>query len=315
VFSSLHLPFTSFAGLEPEVINVGFPYPPPTILYFAPLGLFSFDTAHVIWMVFNLFIVIGCIYLIYDQAFKEDKLVGIMLASILLFLLPDARYTIRCSQTNFIALFHLLLMYKYSDRKIGGIFLSLAVFTKPYMAILIFYFIYKKNWSAIIYFIITSLVLACITASLFGISPFITYITDNAYHRMPLYAFSETTNQSLNGFLIRMNIIPPGVSMEYKLIATLILIFTGIYMAYVARKKLYEYIMPVLLLVGLLVYPGTLQHYGIVVLFVLVLFLYKKSNLWSYLYWNAIIIGVFYALDRVSLFFVILFFLVLLILK
>src|SRR6185437_11701149 len=98
----------------------------------------------------------GCIYLVHSLFFKEYKLNGLILVSILLFTLPQTRGTIFYTQTNFILLFLLLLMYKHSDKKWAGIFLAIAFFTKPYMLIFILFFIIKKNWNSILFLIIGS---------------------------------------------------------------------------------------------------------------------------------------------------------------
>lgn len=63
VFNSLNLQYLVGGGFSEEIFHVGFPYPPPTILYFAPLGFLSFKSALMVWTIFNLLFVFGCIYL------------------------------------------------------------------------------------------------------------------------------------------------------------------------------------------------------------------------------------------------------------
>ena len=168
VFNTLHLPLLDYRGFTEEIVNVGFLYPPPTILLFTPLGFLSYNTALICWTIFNLFFALGCIYLIYDLFFKAYKLNGLMLVAILFFLFSPVRSTVSFSQTNFILLFLLLLMKKYSDRKFAGILLALALFTKPYMIIFGLIFILRKQWKTLIYFIMSSFILVGLTVLLFG---------------------------------------------------------------------------------------------------------------------------------------------------
>ncbi|MCZ2457999.1 MAG: DUF2029 domain-containing protein [Chitinophagales bacterium] len=302
VFNSLHLPFSDYQGFVNEVVDVGFLYPPPTILYFAPLGLMPYGTALTVWTLFNVGVVLGCIYLLYDQVFKSDRIKGVMLAAIFLLLLSSSRSTVFYSQTNFILLLYLLLMHKYSEKRIAGVFLALAIFTKPYMAIFILYFIARKKWPALLYFIIASAILSGITAILFGIDPFISYITDNPAHRIIPLAFYETINQSLHAVLLRMNLITLEKPVVYTVIVSGILVMTGLYLVFLVWKKLFDFILPVLASVGLLIYPGTLSPYGVILIFVIAQLLNKGHSINIPSWWGILLIGIFYYLDAVSLF-------------
>jgi len=300
VFDSLRLslPDNSFVR---EVVDVGFPYPPQTILYFVPLGFMSYNTALVAWTLFNLFFVFACIYLVYDQFFKAHKVNGLVLVATLFFILSPGRETVLYSQTNFILLFYLLLIRKYSDNKIAGVFLALAIFTKPYMAILGLYFLFKKKWSAITYFIVSSAVITGLVFIFFGMQPFISYVLDNPSHRIPTFVFSEDVNQSLHATLLRLNIVSlEGPSYLYILAG--ILCITGIYSIFLARRRQYDYLLALLLLVGLLLYPGTVSGYGVVLLFIVFQFFGEDQQAKFNPYLTALLIGLFYLLSTFSVF-------------
>lgn len=316
VFNSLTLPPLSYRGFIEESVNVGFLYPPPTILLFTPLGFLSYQTALICWTIFIILFAIGSIYLIYDLWFKKYKLNGLMLVAILFFILEPVRSTIFFSQTNFIALFLLLLMYKYAHSKYAGIILMLALFTKPYMIIFGIIFIIIKNWKAIIYFIISAVIAVAATFAIFGKDPFITYIFDNPSKHLPDWVFSESINESLHAVLIRQHIINLNNPSVYTFISIAILLLTGLYLIYLTRKKLYDYIWATLLIVALLIYPGTLDYYGVLLLFIVSQF-YNKTNQLSIknIYFNIIITGIFYYLTIVSVFSAIIFLLLIVIFK
>ena len=315
VFNNLHLPFTNFEGIVGQVVNVGFPYPPPTILYFAPLGFLSFNTAVLLWTIFILLFLFGSIYIVYDQFLKEYKLNGLMLITTMFFLWPPVRETILYSQTNFIALFFLLLMYKYSDKKFSGIFLALAFFTKPYMIIFTLFFLLRKQWKTLIYFTVTTIIFTAITFFIFGKSPFISYIYNNPTKRLPNAQFSEDINQSLHAVLLRANTITMDKPQEYFYIMGCIFLLSAVYILFLLRRKLYDYIWAVLLLVALLVYPGTLSYYGVLLLFIIFQFFNTRNQLGFNMYITIPIVAIFYFLCSVSVFSCICFLLLIIIIK
>lgn len=313
VFNSTPLPFTDFKDFIEEVVDVGFHYPPPTILYFLPLGFLSYDTAFAVWISFNLLFAIGSIYMIYSMFFKQDKLAGLLLVSILFFVYSQVRSTIFYTQTNFILLFLLLMMKKYSDKSIAGVLLAIAVFTKPYMIIFGLYFLLTKKWKPIGYFLLSSILISTITLLLIGSETFFTYFTNNATQRLPAWVFKEGINQSLHAVLLRANLIALDKPIVYTIIVSFILGLALILLIRLKRHNNPDAIWSVLLLIGLLVYPGTLSYYGVLLLFIIFQF-FNTPELRIDFRWNIPIIGLFYFLSSVSVFSAICFLLIIIIL-
>lgn len=310
VFNNLHLPPISFDSFA------GFPYPPPTMLLFMPLGFLSYDIARIVWLIFVLLSLLGSMFLSYNLYFKEYKLRGILLVATLFFFLPPVQSTIFYSQTNFILLFLLLLMKKYSNRNFVGIFLTLAIFVKPFMVIFAFVPILRKQWKFFIYTILSSLLLIGITALIFGTEPFMTYLLNNPVKRIPSWVFSEDINQSLQAVLIRHNFITMDKPLIYLYILSCVFLITVFYLFfYLLKRILYDYIWAVLLLVSLMLYPGTLSHYGVLLLFIIFQLFNEKKQLGFSMYLSIPIIGIFYYLSSVSLFSSISFLLIIIIIK
>lgn len=285
------------------------------MLYFVPLGYLSYNNALISWTIFNLLFVIGCIYLLYISYFKTYKLNGLILVATLFFSFSPVKTTIFCSQTNFIVLYLLLLMKKYSNTGYAGIFLSLAMFTKLYMIIFLLVFIITKNWNAVIYFILSVLSLVGLTIAIFGADPVISYVFNNPLRRIPQSLFFEGINQSLHSVLLRSKLISINEPMVYLYIVGGVLFVTGVYLFFLLKKKLYGFIWAILLLVGLLIYPATLSHYSVVLLFIVFQFFDKKTPLGFSSYLNIPIIGILYFLCWISVFSAICFLLGLLIIK
>lgn len=317
VFNSIDIPFqkSELGGFINEVVNVGFPYPPPTMLYFMPLGYLSFKSALFVWTIFNLIVVFACLFLIYDLFLKSYKLNGLFLVSILFFIFGPALSTISFSQTNFILLLMLLLMKKFEDRNISGLFLAIAFFTKPYMVIFGLIFLIRMKWKTILYCVLSTIGIIGITMIIVGKEPFISYIIDNPSNRIPSVMFYEDINQSLHSVLLRANIISLESSNIFIFIASGIFLVTTIFMIVLLKRRLYDYIWVILLLVGLLLYPGTLSYYGTLLLFIIFQFFDENNQLGFKRSLSIPIIGIFFFLSSVSVFSTILFLLLVIVIK
>lgn len=302
IYKTLGYPASFYKELAPEVLNVAFVYPPPTMLYFVPLSFLSYNAALVSWTIFNLCFAFGCIYLIYDQFLKSEKLNGLILAASLFFLFSPVRATVFYSQTIFILLFYLLLIKKYSDKRIAGIFLTLAMVTKPFMIIIGLYFLLKKNWGAIVYCITSAIVICGLTILLFGQETFLSYIYNNPTHRVPEQIYLEVVFQSLYSVLLRSKVIAFNNTSTYAYITIGILFLAGMYMLFILKKRLFDFILPTLLLLGLLLYPATQSFYSALLLFIIFLFFDQNSQINFSPYVNILIVGAVYSLCTFSVF-------------
>ncbi len=315
IYKTLGYPASFYKELAPEVLNVAFVYPPPTMLYFVPLSFLSYNAALVSWTIFNLCFAFGCIYLIYDQFLKSEKLNGLILAASLFFLFSPVRATVFYSQTIFILLFYLLLIKKYSDKKIAGVFLTLAMFTKPFMIIMGLFFLLKKKWGAVAYCIISATAICAVTILLFGRETFLSYIYNNPTHCVPEQIYLELAFQSLYSILLRSKVIAFNNASVYIYITIAILILTGMYLFFLLKKKRYDFVLPTLLLIALLLYPATQGFYSVLLLFIIFEFFDQNSQMNFSSYFNILIVGTVYSLCFFSEFSCFCFLLLLLILK
>lgn len=302
VLNTINLPFKDIGSLQEEVVNVGFPYPPPTILYFLPLGFLSYKTALVTWSLINLFFVIACIYLMYDMFLKSDKLNGLVLVCILFLLSTQVRSTIFYSQTNFILLTLLLLMRRNENSGLSGIFLTLAIFTKPYLAIFSLYFIFTKRWKSVVYMIISAVVISLITLVIVGQDTFVSYFLNNSASRLPKWVFSEGINQSLHAVLLRANLISLDKPIVYASIVGIIMSIIIVPLFHLVKSKKTDLLWVYLLLVGLILYPGTLSYYGVLLYFILFMFIADNQPFMIEYKWYIPFAGIYLYLSMVSVF-------------
>jgi hypothetical protein len=315
VYASLNLPEADYKDFVEAIVNVGFLYPPPTMFLFYLLGYLDYNTALTFWTIFVVLTLFYCIYLIQNQFFSKNILNGLLLVSIVMLLNPSVNFTIYCSQTNFIVLLLILLMKKYSYQPIAGIFLALAFFTKPFLLIFGIYFLATRKWNAIAYFIGTAVVVSALSIVSFGSDTFLSYFFDNPTQRLPAWTYSEDINQSLNAILLRANILQPDNPQIYFIIAAVLLSLTGLFTVFLQKKDLEEVIWSVLLLVGLLIYPGTLSYYAATLFFVVFQFFDKKEALHLDFRLVIPIIGLLTYINSISVFACICFLLIIVIAK
>jgi hypothetical protein len=305
ILKTLQLPITLSDGFMREVIEVGCPYPPPTLLLFSVLGYFSYDDALFIWTCINIIFLISSIFLIRNIFFNTKGYEGIMISTVLVLSFMSTLITIIYSQTLFILLFFLLLFYKFRDKPIAGVFLSVAIFIKPFAGILFFYFIARRLKMTALVFIISSLVISSITALIFGYQPFIEYFLNNPNLREPEWLFTETTNQSLLAELYRN--LPDHKSIANLLYITISSIVVATFGTLIFLKKneihLHNIFVVIILSVGLIIYPSGQCNYPEVHLISVMILLRYFGRLDT----SAFFIFMFYIVSYAGLFYLNLF--------
>ena len=202
----------------------------------------------------------------------------------------------------------LLLFYQYKDKPLGGLFLAIAIFVKPFVAILFLYLIIKRQNKAILFFILSCLIICSITAIAFGIQPFIEYFLDNPNLREPAWLFTENSNESLLAELFRA--MPENKSFAkiiyYIVSGVLVFMFGGIIYQNKNRQKMFGTFFVELLAVGLIIYPSGQSVYPMVhLLSILILLNYLKK-----LDTSALLIFLFYLVSYAGLFYINIFLLI-----
>jgi hypothetical protein len=254
------------------VFNVGFAYPPTTMLILAPIGSLDLQSANIVWrsliLVFLLLDVI-----IASNLFRIDHsgTMNLILVCTLFLLLPGSRTTIELSQTNFFMLFCVLMTYKYIDHWKSGIFLALAIIIKPIAVIWSLYFLITGRWKSLFAFAASGLILVLATITAFGLDDFISFFTNSPALRFPDFVYSEEINQSLNSVLLRFNMRMGDVLSKQGLFIltngiSLSLLILTILSSLRYRKIDHSLAFLIFFPLALVIYPGTLVHYTVILL-------------------------------------------------
>ena len=297
VFSGLEIPFKVSEAFRLEIIQVGFWYPPPSMMMFIPLGyLNNIMTAKILWeIIILIFIVLDFNLLVRLIKTNDNKWINIFTILIITLVFPAAYVTVASSQTNFLLLFFLLLIYKDPEDWKSGLYLALSVIIKPIAAIWFLYFIINKKWAPLVSFILTGFLLLFISVLWFGVDNYVTYFTSPPTSRMPEFVFNEPANQSLLATISRFS-IRTGLNFLVNYRGLLVIVISVIFtivsciISYYYSKSNSRFSFLIFIPLSLLIYPTSLSHYSILLLPIFLIIISKRSYLELFLFFPLIIL-------------------------
>ncbi len=268
VFARFATPFTPSDEFRAAVLTVGFPYPPPTIALFLPLGFIdSVPAGLAIWYGAQ-FAALGAAAWVLARTFMPaEGWRSVLLILALVAALPATLMTVDNAQTNFILLLLVALALRYRATSAGAIWELLAVWVKPYAAALLLLDTVRRQWRRLLVALLTAAVSFAAVALVLGPATLTSFVQANPAAREPAYAFTENLNQSLLAFVLRLHaVLPQHVSALHEpLFVAGALLLTGLTVALCARAPAQsEAAFAASLLLGLIVYPGALSSYGVV---------------------------------------------------
>jgi hypothetical protein len=225
--------------------------------------------------------------------------------------LPVTYNSIASSQTNFLLLFFILLIYKNPEDWKSGMYLALSVVIKPIAAIWFLYYLINKKWTPLISFVLTGFLILFITVIWFGIDNYVSFFTSPPTSRLPEFVFTEPINQSLLATMSRFS-IKSGMDFLINYKGLLVLIISGLFTiiaGIISRhysKSNPGFSFLIFIPLSLLIYPSSLSHYSILLLPIFIIILLNRSYSGLVLLFPVIILLFFNTfLACLSLFFII----------
>ncbi len=281
------------------VLNVGATYPPSTMLLFLPLGILQIHAAYLFWYGVQACCLIGSLHLLRRLFLEGSGIWGLALAATLVFGLRATWSTIGFGQTNFLALLLALLYWRDRQRPHGGLWLALGMVVKLYFVIFLLHPTIRRRWRVLAWTAIGSLILAIASLAVLGPTTFFSYFTTHPVSRLPAWVYTERINQSLAAVVLRTS--GQGVGNKSLLAqplfvapALLLTAVTG-YLVHRARHDS-EWSLALVLVLALLLYPGTLAHYTVILLIPLLLVWNDRGNMWAGAWGTAGLISLIYGL-------------------
>ncbi|MBZ0280909.1 MAG: DUF2029 domain-containing protein [Anaerolineae bacterium] len=270
----------NYAPGEELMAELVFWYPPPTMLFIAPMGLFDLQPGILFWYAVQIALLVVDIVLIWRLFLKDSGWVGLFFTSAMMLMLYPAIYTISLGQTSFQLLLFVLLFWRDRDHPRAGLWIALGVFTKPLFAVVFLYLLLRRRWRVFGASIISMALISLVTIVIFGAETFFSYFTGNALGQTPDFMYTEMVNQSLLAGIIR------GTGYDLTQNAALlnpIFIVVGLALTAVTawivwrlkpRHEDWALVLPFMLI--LLLYPASLLTYS--VLLILPIFLLISSR-------------------------------------
>jgi Glycosyltransferase family 87 len=261
---------TFFGSPDDFFLELYFWYPPPTMFMFLPLALFEVHVAAALWYVFLGLALAGSAILLSRLFLGSHRWLGFVVALAMIVALNPTRLTVLGAQTNFVALLLTLLVFADRSRARSGMWLVLGGVVKPVVAVTGLAFLLRRRWNVVAATLGTGIALVVASGVVFGVQTLVTYLTDNpAARHAPDFLWFQGINQSLLAATLRWTGTESGgvpfANPVFLVIASLIILASCIVMA-VRGVVSEEHALALAVPLGLIVYPGTLSHYQVLLL-------------------------------------------------
>ena len=257
---------------EREVLDVGFPYPPPSILLFAPLGLFhNFAAASGVWLLAMLGGLSAGIAIL---AHRREWLAALAIAALAI-AMPATYDNVTLQQTSLLAF--ALVAGAYAGRRSywGGAFAALAFVVKPYLIVAVVWLALRRHGHAFAASILTLVAITAASLPLIGPGALATYASNNPIVRLPPSVLSEYWAASLYSLFLHVpgaaaptSAAAPFHSGIYLACSALLAALTCWFVVKVPRER-DDLALGLLLMLGLLIYPATSSTYAVVLVIAL----------------------------------------------
>ena len=287
------------SDLREEVVEVGFQYPPFTMLLFRPWASLSPRAGILLWYALHLAALLADIFLLWQLFTRQEGWLGLGMAGALLLLLFGSYSTVSFTQTLFLLLFFWLMSWRSWGHWPGGVWLALAVIVKPLGAALFVPVLLYRQGRVLVAGAAT-LTIACIAAlAAFGKVTFFSYFTSGVARRIPLTLFAEAENQSLLAVLLRWQagaeigkpLTPENIFVALALALAAITCWAIVWLG----AQRWELASALMILLALIVYPGSLTSYSVLLAPVILLLWSKREELGANLFPTAFALAGVYA--------------------
>ena len=296
--TTLTLPYAIDSEFQETKINFGFHYFPPTILLHYPLGFLDYGGAHVVWVGMLVAAMAGCVALAYLIYLRAWGTAGLLAAAGLYLLFPPLRYGLYFEQTSVIMLVPYLLFWRDRDHDRAGVWAALAVGVKPLGAFLWLYLLLRRKWKALGIATAVFAALCAVVVPICGLAGMTTAFNPFRFSGVVDYRFSEYVSQSLlKEIITRIGPSPWGGPMTHPVFLVLGPALFAVCAWTIARlpRDREPLALAILLPLSLVLYPGSLNHYSVLVLPALFWLGLSRDA------WRWIVVGAVYAMMPLNL--------------
>jgi hypothetical protein len=266
----LRLADATFAASESFKRQLPFKYPPPTMLLFLPFGALPLKTGLAFWYVLQI-IALGLDVVLLRRLFvKEAGWLGLALSVALVLVHRPVLVTLTVAQTNFVVLLMVLLYWQDRASARGGVWLALGAVVKPLLLLVLLRPLARRQWRTLAAAAATLAVASGLSLVAFGPRTFAAYFTRDPTLGVPSSLYTEAVNQSLLAVVLRLSGWTPGgtAPVFHPIFVTVGLLLAAITVGIVWRSDdpADEWSVALTIVLALLLYPGTLLHYAVLLI-------------------------------------------------
>jgi hypothetical protein len=269
-YAGWQLPMPLSDGFRRAVLDVGFPYPPPTIALFLPLGFIdNVPLGLALWYGAQFAALAAAAWVLGRTFWPAAGWKAALLVFALLAALPASLMNVGDAQTNFLVLLLLALGLAGRGTPAGAVWEVLAIWVKPYAALLLLLDAAGRRGRRLVVAGVTLVVSLAAGAIAVGPAALASYLRANPSTREPSEVFVEIVNQSLLAAVLRLHaVLPDRISPLHEPLyvagAVLLVVATAVLCTRANVPE--DAAFCAMLLTGLILYPGALSSYGVVLI-------------------------------------------------
>ncbi len=284
-------------------------YPPPSLLFFYPMSLVTFDMAKSCSLIINHILILLLFYYLFNLfRSKEYFQPNIILLIVFLFAFFPIVKTIEHSQVNILLTLFIVLFWDNAHKNrllLSSLFLALAIILKTYPGALIVFLIFLRQWKLVSYSILWILLISIVSFIIIPSHIWLSWIQDvlphGGYMKYPHDDLPPDLiyNQSLNGFIARINL--GNISNEVKRVVIYLCSFgilsTSVLVVINSKRTVQEklnFSLAIALPVIYLIAPYSWQHHLVYLLptiFLLFALKLKESSMMYRIVFYSLFIG------------------------
>lgn len=261
---------------------------PTTSFLLLPFASLEYQTARMLWILFNLILFSLTLVFIIMQMKFDDIWFPIFLILIFSF---QPLYENIVSAQAYIFIFCLLIFvffgYIFQKFKLPGILLGLVLILKSAGTFLFLFFLINKRWQLVIFTILTFISLFLVSLPLLGLDSLLSYANKLLdYSSNP--SLSVTAYQSVHSFFHHLFIFDdkwnpypllnlPLLAKVFTLIVSLMIVYISF--RFVIRSKNLSLGFAIFIIIGLILNPASIDyHYVLILIPLFVLLDYLRKN-------------------------------------
>jgi len=172
------------------------------------------------------------------------------------------------------------------------------------LIILLIYPLIRRQWKTILAIFLTSSIIILLNITVFGYNEFVTFLNHNPNSYLPNDDYIEWENQSLLATILRLtnynfNYITPLMHPLFIILCMFFIIITLILVYRIDIQKS-EWGFSLILLMSLIIYPGSLNSYSPLIIPILTLLFFQHKNNYFNKWITMIVIASVYSIMKLN---------------